>query len=249
MNIDPNLKRLLQRLRPDAGLFVLTGAGISRESGLLTFRDSDGLWEKERLEDVATPQAFARDPGRVQGFYNARRRAVLHPDVQPNAAHRAMVRLEREWRGPFLLVTQNVDDLHDRAGSQRLLHMHGELLKIRCAACGWMGRFTGDLDGEMPCPDCAARGTLRPHIVWFGEMPLYMDEIGPALDGAGLFIAIGTSGTVYPAAGFVAEARAGGAVTVEVNIEETGGAFDGGLYGPATQTVPALVDWLLEMGR
>lgn len=247
--IDPHLKRLLQGLRPDAGLFILTGAGISRESGLLTFRDGDGLWEKERLEDVATPQAFARDPARVQGFYNARRRAVLHPDVQPNEAHRALVRLEREWRGPFLLVTQNVDDLHDRAGSTRMLHMHGELLKIRCAACDRIAAFSGDLAVDNVCPDCGQRGSLRPHIVWFGEMPLYMDEIGQALDEAALFIAIGTSGTVYPAAGFVAAARANGAVTVEVNMEETGGSFDGGLYGSATQTVPALVDALLEFVR
>jgi NAD-dependent deacetylase len=244
--IDPHLKRLLQGLRPDAGLFILTGAGISRESGLLTFRDGDGLWEKERLEDVATPQAFARDPSRVQGFYNARRRAVLHPDVQPNEAHRALVRLEREWRGPFLLVTQNVDDLHDRAGSTRMLHMHGELLKIRCAACGRMERFLGDLAVDNLCPDCGGQGRLRPHIVWFGEMPLCMDEIGEALDDAALFIAIGTSGTVYPAAGFGAAARANGAVTVEVNMEETGGSFDAGLYGPATRTVPALVEALLE---
>lgn len=247
--IDPHLKRLLQGLRPDAGLFILTGAGISRESGLLTFRDGDGLWEQERLEDVATPQAFARDPARVQGFYNARRRAVLHPDVQPNAAHQALVRLEREWRGPFLLVTQNVDDLHDRAGSTRMLHMHGELLKIRCDACNRMERFAGDLAVDTICPDCDRRGSLRPHIVWFGEMPLYMDEIAEALDEAALFIAIGTSGTVYPAAGFGAAARAGGAVTVEVNMEKTGGGFDAGLYGPATQTVPALVDGLLEIVR
>lgn len=247
--IDPSLKRLLQGLRPDAALFILTGAGISRESGLLTFRDGDGLWEKERLEDVATPQAFARDPARVQGFYNARRRAVLDPAVQPNAAHRALVRLEREWRGPFLLVTQNVDDLHDRAGSTRMLHMHGELLKIRCAACGRMDGFTGDLAVDAACPDCARRGTLRPHIVWFGEMPLYMEEIGEALADTALFMAIGTSGTVYPAAGFVAEARAHGAMTVEINMEDTGGAFDGGLYGPATRTVPALVDCLLELVR
>lgn len=247
--INPNLKRLLQGLRPDAGLVVLTGAGISRESGLHTFRDADGIWAQVRLEEVATPQAFARDPARVQGFYNARRRAVQDPAVRPNAAHEALVRLERAWRGPFLLVTQNVDDLHDRAGSTRLLHMHGELLKVRCTACERITRCESDLDTQATCPDCGARATLRPHIVWFGEMPLYMEEIGEALSGAGLFLSIGTSGTVYPAAGFTAEARANGAVTVEINMEETGGRFDGGLYGPATATVPSLVDFLLKEVR
>lgn len=244
--INAPLKRLLQGLRPDAGLVILTGAGISRESGLHTFRDADGIWAQVRLEEVATPQAFARDPVRVQGFYNARRRAVLDPGVRPNAAHDALVQLASAWRGPFLLVTQNVDDLHDRAGSSRLLHMHGELLKIRCTACDRIVRFEGDLATGAVCPGCGASGTLRPHIVWFGEMPLFMEEIGEALADAGLFIAIGTSGTVYPAAGFVAEARANGAITLEINMEETGGRFDGGLYGPATQTVPALVDFLLQ---
>lgn len=247
--LDAHLKRLLQGLRPDAGLVILTGAGISRESGLHTFRDADGIWAQVRLEEVATPQAFARDPARVQGFYNARRRAVLDPAIHPNRAHDALVRLESAWRGPFLLVTQNVDDLHDRAGSSRLLHMHGELLKIRCAACGRIARFEGDLDTDAICPSCDAKGTLRPHIVWFGEMPLFMEAIGDALADAGLFIAIGTSGTVYPAAGFAAEARAAGAITLEINMEETGGRFDGGLYGPATQTVPALVDFLLKEVR
>ncbi|MBP7334398.1 NAD-dependent deacylase [Niveispirillum sp.] len=247
--VDAHLKRLLQGLRPDAGLVVLTGAGISRESGLHTFRDADGIWAQVRLEEVATPQAFARDPARVQGFYNARRRAVLDPSVGPNAAHDALVRLENGWRGPFLLVTQNVDDLHDRAGSSRLLPMHGALLKIRCTACDRITRFTGDLETGATCPDCGAGGSLRPHIVWFGEMPLFMEEIGEALADAGLFIAIGTSGTVYPAAGFAAEARAHGAITLEINMEETGGRFDGGLYGPATHTVPALVDFLLKEVR
>ncbi|OYQ31773.1 NAD-dependent protein deacylase [Niveispirillum lacus] len=244
--INAPLKRLLQGLRADAGLVILTGAGISRESGLHTFRDTDGIWAQVRLEDVATPEAFARNPAQVQGFYNARRRAVLDPAVQPNAAHHALVQLERQWRGPFLLVTQNVDDLHARAGSSRLLPMHGELLKIRCAACGRVDRFEGDLAVSAICPGCGAIGSLRPHIVWFGEMPLFMAEIGDALSDAGLFIAIGTSGTVYPAAGFAAEAKANGATTLEINMAETGGRFDGGLYGPATQTVPALVDFLCK---
>lgn len=246
---DPTLKRLLSTLRPDAGIVILTGAGISRESGLHTFRDADGIWAQVRIEEVATPEAFASDPARVQSFYNARRRAVLDPAVMPNAAHAALVRLEQAWRGPFLLVTQNVDDLHDRAGSRKLLHMHGELLRIRCAACGRISGFAGDLSVDDLCPDCGARGTLRPHIVWFGEMPLFMDDIADALSDCGLFVAIGTSGAVYPAAGFVAEAKSAGAVTVEVNLEPTGGRFDAVLQGPATVAVPALVDLLLENAR
>ncbi|MFV3074444.1 NAD-dependent deacylase [Niveispirillum fermenti] len=247
--IDASLRRQLAALRPDAGIVILTGAGISRESGLHTFRDADGIWRQVRLDEVATPQAFARDPARVQGFYNARRRAVLDPAVQPNEAHRALVRLEQAWTGPFLLVTQNVDDLHDRAGSDRLLHMHGELLKIRCGACGRMERYENDLAADAICPDCGARGTLRPHIVWFGEMPLHLAAIGDALSDCGLFLSIGTSGQVYPAAGFATEARMAGALTVEINLEPTGGLFDAGLYGPATLTVPAFVDGLLEAAR
>lgn len=239
---------LLRRLRGDAAITILTGAGISRESGLHTFRDADGVWAQVRLEDVATPQAFARDPETVQGFYNARRRSVLDPAVQPNAAHHALVRLEQFWPGPVLLVTQNVDDLHDRAGSRQLIHMHGELLKIRCESCGLLMDWTRDLHTGEACPQCAGVGTLRPHIVWFGEMPLAMDAIGEALDATDLFISIGTSGNVYPAAGFVSQARAAGAATLEVNLEATEGAglFHAGLYGPATVTVPALVDMLLE---
>ena len=223
------------------GIVVLTGAGISRESGLATFRDPDGIWNRVRLEDVATPDAFARDPARVHAFYNARRAQLV--DVQPNAAHFALARLEREWPGPVLLVTQNVDDLHDRAGS-RPLHMHGELLKARCLACGAVMAWTADLSAATPCPACGAPA-LRPDIVWFGEMPMGMDRIAAAIDECGLFVSAGTSGTVYPAAGFVDDAAH--ARTVELNLELSAGSalFDEAHHGPATEIVPAFVERLL----
>ncbi|HYE52547.1 MAG TPA: Sir2 family NAD+-dependent deacetylase [Azospirillaceae bacterium] len=234
-------------LSPTDPIVILTGAGISRESGLHTFRDADGIWATVRIEDVATPEAFRRDPGRVHGFYNARRRALLDPAVQPNAAHRALARLEREWRGPVLLVTQNVDDLHDRAGSSGLIHMHGELLKARCAACGAVAECRRDLSVQDACAACGLPGGLRPHVVWFGEMPLEMERIYGALGGCALFLSIGTSGNVYPAAGFVQEARAAGARTVELNLEPSEGAslFHRRIHGPATEVVPAFVEDIL----
>ncbi|MFM2042237.1 MAG: hypothetical protein RLY86_813 [Pseudomonadota bacterium] len=234
------------RLPRDAAIVILTGAGISRESGLHTFRDADGIWASVRVEDVATPDAFARDPARVQAFYNARRRSLQDPAVQPNAAHAALARLERDWAGSVLLVTQNVDDLHDRAGSTPL-HMHGELMKSRCGTCGDVRVHPGDITGGEACGACGGNGTLRPHIVWFGEMPLGMDRIYAALAECDLFLSIGTSGMVYPAAGFVAEARAAGAHTVELNLEESEGAhlFAEGHYGPATRIVPAFIDALI----
>lgn len=221
---------------------ILTGAGISAESGLSTFRDPDGLWQRVRIEDVATPEAFARDPAHVHAFYNARRAQLA--DVQPNAAHLALTRLEREWPGAFLLVTQNVDDLHDRAGS-RPLHMHGELRRVRCLACGARHGWAADLSTSTPCPSCAAP-RLRPDIVWFGEMPMGVDRIEAALDGCGLFVSIGTSGNVYPAAGFVDDAAQ--AHKVELNLEASAGSalFDEAHHGPATQVVPAFVDRLLR---
>lgn len=229
-------------------IVILTGAGISKESGLDTFRCAGGLWSRVRLEDVATPQAFARDPDLVQDFYNARRRGLLEADVQPNAAHHALARLEREWPGRVLLVTQNIDDLHDRAGSRNLIHMHGELLKIRCTSCGDPFAWRQDLSTDHACPDCGRTGTLRPHVVWFGEMPLEMERIGAALAECALFVSIGTSGAVYPAAGFVQEVRAlGRAHTLELNLEPSEGAslFAEKRYGPATRTVPAFVAELL----
>jgi len=229
-------------------IVILTGAGISKESGLDTFRDADGIWSKVRIEDVATPEAFDRDPMRVHAFYNARRRGVLDPAVQPNAAHRALARLERERpAGDVLLVTQNTDDLHERAGSANLIHMHGELLKVICAACGRIAEHRGDLDPSHACGACGREGGLRPRVVWFGEMPLEMERIYEALASCDLFVSIGTSGNVYPAAGFVQEARAAGARTVELNLEPSEGAslFDEAIHGPATAIVPALVERVL----
>jgi len=228
----------------DARIVILTGAGISAESGLRTFRAADGLWENHRVEDVATPEAFRRDPTLVYRFYNERRRGL--PAVQPNAAHRALAELEQAWKGDCLLITQNVDDLHDRAGSRHLLHMHGELLRARCLACHEVSPWAGDLDGESRCPACS-HGPLRPHIVWFGEMPLEMDRIYQALERCDLFLSIGTSGHVYPAAGFV-EAVGPGARTLELNLEPSlvTSAFGEHRAGRATELVPAFVQELLK---
>jgi NAD-dependent deacetylase len=228
----------------DSFIVVLTGAGISAESGLRTFRAADGLWEDHRVEDVATPEAFVRNPGLVQRFYNERRRQLDR--VEPNAAHHALARLEREWPGGMLLVTQNVDDLHDRAGSRNLIHMHGELLKARCLRCGKVGAWQGDILQDSRCPACSKTGCLRPHIVWFGEMPLELDRIGEALDRCGIFAAVGTSGAVYPAAGFVSMVSPG-TRTLELNLEvsEVSDAFDECIQGPATEVVPLWVERLL----
>jgi len=231
---------------PHETIVILTGAGISKESGLETFRDSDGIWAKVRLEDVATLEAFYRDRARVHAFYNARRRGLLDPRVQPNAAHRALAELERRWPGEVVLVTQNIDDLHERAGSTSLVHMHGELLKARCIGCMAVVEQRADLDATMRCPRCG-NGELRPHVVWFGEMPFEMDRIYEALNRCGIFVSIGTSGTVYPAAGFVEAARLNRARTIELNLERSFGHthFGEGRYGPATTLVPALVSELL----
>ncbi len=228
-------------------IVILTGAGISKESGLSTFRDPDGIWAQVRIEDVATPQAFARNPARVHAFYNARRQQLTDPAIQPNAAHRALVRLEQGWRGDFLLVTQNVDDLHDRAGSQRLAHMHGELGKVRCVYCGHVWPCTQAISVATPCERCGKVGGVRPDIVWFNEMPMHLQRIDDALANCDLFVSIGTSGQVYPAAGFAERARLAGARTIELNLEPSDGysLFDEAHYGPATQTVPAFVDQAL----
>ncbi len=260
-------------------IVILTGAGISKESGLDTFRDAGGIWSKVRIEDVATPEAFASDPARVHDFYNARR-AKLAPrappgskasqasqasrasrasgGIEPNAAHLALARLEAEWPGGVLIVTQNIDDLHERAGSRNIIHMHGELLKARCGTCGGVFGWSGDLGAEDACAGCGGKGGLRPHVVWFGEMPLEMERIYAALDRCRMFLSIGTSGNVYPAAGFVAHVGAGrgggggrgGAHTVELNIEPSEGAshFAETHYGPATKLVPAYVKRILDRG-
>ncbi len=226
---------------PYRSIVVLTGAGISAESGIRTFRAADGLWEDHRIEDVASPEGFARNPALVQRFYNERRRKLADPAVQPNAAHLALAEFERQFNGNFLLVTQNVDDLHDRAGSKNLIHMHGELLKMRCSMSQQIYPITDDLDSERRCDCCALKGTLRPHIVWFGEMPLAMDRIYSALESCDLFVSIGTSGNVYPAAGFVQAARAAGAHTVELNLEpsQQRSSFVEARHGRASELVPS----------
>jgi len=229
-----------------ARIVILTGAGISAESGIRTFRAADGLWEEHRVEDVATPEAFDRDPDLVHRFYNMRRRQLLSDAVRPNDAHRALARLERELPGQVLVVTQNIDDLHERGGSADVIHMHGELLTSRCLACGLAVETRGDVDGATACPACGAIGRLRPNVVWFGEVPLQMDRIQEELAACELFAAIGTSGNVYPAAGFVHFADAMGARTVELNLEPSRSLFAEVREGPATLTVPAWVDDLLS---
>ena len=233
-------------------IVILTGAGISQESGLETFRDEGGLWSRIRIEYVATPEAYARDPQRVLEFYNMRRHSMVDGNICPNAAHLALARLEREWPGDVLVVTQNIDNLHEQAGSKNLLHMHGEILKARCATCNDVIAWDGSLGPKNSCQACGSIGRMRPHVVWFGEMPLYMDDIYTALDCCHLFISIGTSGNVYPAAGFVDHVRRlGVARTVELNLEPSEGAtlFAETYYGPASEQVPDFVDRLLKAGR
>ena len=229
-------------------LVVLTGAGISAESGVPTFRDAGGLWEGHRVEDVATPEGFARDPVMVQRFYDARRHAVAQ--AEPNPAHLALARLERELGDDLLVVTQNIDDLHERAGSHRVVHMHGDLLRARCLACGRRVPVAADLVDRPPCPECGER-MLRPDVVWFGEMPYDLDLIDEALLASDRFAAIGTSGAVYPAAGFVMTAAAAGAHTIELNLapSEITPLFDEVRHGPASIVVPAWVDEVLQAHR
>ena len=225
-------------------IVILTGAGVSAESGIDTFRSEGGLWEQHRVEDVATPEAFARDPDLVLRFYDMRRAAIQ--TKQPNAAHNALARLDREWPGELLIITQNVDDLHERAGARRLLHMHGTHLTAWCLACDSRPEWRGPLIDRPSCPECGAAGQLRPDIVWFGEMPYEMERIYEAVGGCDLFVSIGTSGAVYPAAGLVREARARGAMTLELNLEPSKGSyfFHESRHGPATRLVP---EWVGEM--
>ena len=228
-------------------IVILTGAGVSAESGVATFRGVDGLWEGNHIEDVASPEGFARDPQLVQRFYNLRRAALK--TVRPNPAHEAIARLQREWsHGSVTLITQNVDDLHERGGSPEVWHMHGELLKIRCTRCQQVIGWSEDVSAETVCPTCHSVGTMRPDIVWFGEMPFLMDEILLRLRQATLFAAIGTSGHVYPAAGFVVEATRNGAATIEFNLESSNVSlsFAEHRIGPAGVTVPVWVTSLLD---
>jgi len=224
-----------------ARIVVLTGAGISADSGVSTFRDKDGVWSQVDWRDVATPEGFAADPEGVHAFYNARRKGLK--SVAPNPAHDALARLESHIGDFLTLVTQNVDDLHERAGSRRVLHMHGELLKARCLSCGAVHRWEGDLSVDTRCPDCKGGGAMRPDVVWFGEIPRYMSGIAGAIASADLFVSIGTSGSVYPAAGLVLEARALGVPCVELNLEpsENASAFAESHYGRAAEIVP---DWV-----
>ncbi len=219
-------------------IVILTGAGVSAESGIDTFRAKDGLWEKHRIEDVATPEAFARDPDLVLRFYDMRREAIQR--AQPNPAHDALSRLDAAWPGDLMIVTQNVDDLHERAGAKRLIHMHGEHLSAWCTACDVRGVWRATLIDRPACPACGV-AALRPDIVWFGEMPYRMDEIDMALSRADLFVSIGTSGAVYPAAGYVRTARHYGAQTLELNLDPSQGSvfFDQSRMGRASDLVPA----------
>ncbi|AFT95539.1 NAD-dependent deacetylase [Alteromonas macleodii str. 'Balearic Sea AD45'] len=228
-------------------IVILTGAGISAESGLKTFRDNDGLWENHRVEEVATPEAFEQNPSLVYRFYNARRAQLQQDDVNPNAAHEALAKLEKAFDSNLMLVTQNVDDLHERGGSQSVYHMHGKLLSARCAISQQTFDWSDSFDHTTKCP-CCNRVTLRPDIVWFGEMPMYMEEIYDALLKADVFIAIGTSGNVYPAAGFVQIAKESGAHTIEANLEPgvTNALFDESLTGHASHIVPQWVDQLIS---
>ena len=227
-------------------IVILTGAGLSAEFGLSTFRDKDGIWAKYNIEDVATPEAFARDPEAVHDFYNARRRIVL--GVTPNAAHAALARLEADFPGNVTTITQNVDPLHERAGTKNLIHMHGEILKAQCAHCGAKQPWEQDITVGLMCGACNRSGGMRPDVVWFGEMPYQMEEIHAVLGVCDLFISIGTSGNVYPAAGFVAGARAAGAHTVELNLEPSEGIsmFAEAVHGKATEVVPPYVARLLR---
>ena len=235
----------MARMPATSNIVILTGAGVSAESGIDTFRGGGGLWEQHRVENVATPEAFARDPDLVLRFYDMRRAAIQ--TKEPNSAHHALARLDAEWPGELLIVTQNVDDLHERAGAQRVLHMHGTHLNAWCTACDMRSPWRESLIERPPCPVCGER-SLRPDVVWFGEMPYEMDRIYAALRSADLFVSIGTSGAVYPAAGFVRDARALGMRTLELNLERSQGSawFDESRLGPAGELVPAWVEEVLS---
>lgn len=227
-------------------IFILTGAGVSAESGLSTFRDQGGIWARYSVEEVASIQGYERDPVKVLNFYNMRKSA--HGGVEPNAAHIALGQLQSHWAergGAVTICTQNVDNLHERGGAE-VIHMHGEIAKARCHDCGALAPYDGDLSVNLGCAACGRTGGMRPHVVWFGETPLFMDEIYEALAAAELFVSIGTSGNVYPAAGFASAARAAGIPTMEINLEpsENAHAFDAGRYGKASEQVPA---WVAEM--
>ena len=243
----------MQGLKQD--IIILTGAGISKESGLDTFRDEDGIWSKVRIEDVATPDAYQKNPKRVQDFYNARRQPFIQGRIRPNGAHEALARLESVWisegKGNVTIVTQNIDNLHEKAGSKNLIHMHGEILKARCEQCATISTCMFDLGAGEACSSCAQVNTLRPHVVWFGEMPLELDCIHELLKKCSLFVSIGTSGNVHPAAGFVQLVRMQpDTYAIELNFEPSEGAtlFDEVRYGRATNLIPSFVEELIDNG-
>ena len=230
-------------LNKPINIVVLTGAGISQESGIPTFRSSDGLWEQHRIQDVATPEGFEQNSALVYQFYNKRRRKLQEENIQPHQGHLALVELESLCRGHFMLVTQNIDDLHERAGSKNTFHMHGRLLSAKCLQTGECFPWTDDLDESSLHPQTGEKGLLRPDVVWFGEVPYYLEDIFKALNHCDVFIAIGTSGNVYPAAGFVEQAKQAGAYAIEMNKEPTAGTsqFDVCVKGAASETVPMLI--------
>jgi NAD-dependent deacetylase len=234
---------------PYRNVVILTGAGISAESGIQTFRAQDGLWEDHKIEDVATPEGFDRDPDLVQDFYNQRRLKLQDPKIQPNAAHVALGRLEQELEGSVTIITQNIDNLHERGGSSNVIHMHGELLKSRCSESNQVIEELGEIKTGDLCHCCQIPSQMRPHVVWFGEMPLRMGEIYQSLEEADLFISIGTSGVVYPAAGFVHDAKMHGAHTIEINLEPSAieSEFEEKRYGKASIEVPRLVEEVLAL--
>ena len=240
--LDQVASAMAQRLAGDGKLTILTGAGVSAESGIPTFRDMGGLWRSFDIMQVATPEAFARDPGLVHAFYNERREKL--PTVHPNPGHRAIARLEEALGPRFTLITQNVDDLHERAGSTKPWHMHGELTNVRCTGCRAVREWRNALTVDDACDRCSR--PLRPHIVWFGEVPFYMDDVIPEALECEVFMSVGTSGVVYPAAGFAALAQARGAFTVEVNLERTASTFDAQLVGKAAEILPVLTELVLR---
>ncbi|TMX38518.1 Sir2 family NAD+-dependent deacetylase [Vibrio sp. Hep-1b-8] len=234
---------------PYRNVVVLTGAGISAESGIETFRTQDGLWENHRIEDVATPEGFERNPDLVQDFYNKRRLGLQNPTIKPNPAHIALGKLEQELEGTVTVITQNIDNLHERGGSNNVIHMHGELLKARCSESNQVVEEKGEIHTGDLCHCCQIPAQMRPHVVWFGEMPLKMGDIYASLEAADLFVSIGTSGVVYPAAGFVHDAKMHGAHTIEINLEPSAveSEFEEKRYGKASIEVPKLVEEILAL--
>ena len=229
-------------------IFVLSGAGVSKESGIKTFRESDGLWENYKIEDVCTPQAFLTNPELVNNFYNDRKKQMNDPKIKPNNAHIFISKLEEKFFNNFMLVTQNIDNLHEKAGSKKVYHMHGSLEKKICMLCNYTSRFDKDISTEQICENCNEKGKVRVDVVWFGEMPKYLDKIYDFLEKVDIFISVGTSSLVYPAAGFIdyVKLRNKNAKLIEFNIEKTSKSilFDQVYIGKASTTIPKFVNSL-----